>query len=88
LIVQVFCKIKLIIAKAIILFMRKLSSPEEALSKVKDGAVLAVSGFNNALTPEYLLIKLFELWKKQGIQKTFSWRLKLYRERLAEDLIL
>jgi acyl CoA:acetate/3-ketoacid CoA transferase len=60
--------------------MRKLSSPEEALSKVKDGAVLAVSGFNNALTPEYLLIKLFELWKKQGIQKTFSWRLKLYRE--------
>jgi len=88
LIVQVFCKIKLITAKAIILFMRKLSSPEEALSKVKDGAVLAVSGFNNALTPEYLLIKLFELWKKQGIQKTFSWRLKLYRERLAEDLIL
>jgi len=34
--------------------MGKLSSPEEALSKVKDGAVLAVSGFNNALTPEYL----------------------------------
>ena len=58
--------------------MGKLSSPEEALSKVKDGAVLAVSGFNNALTPEYLLIKLFELWKKQDIQKTFSWRLKLY----------
>jgi len=54
LIVQVFCKIKLITAKAIILFMGKLSSPEEALSKVKDGAVLAVSGFNNALTPEYL----------------------------------
>jgi hypothetical protein len=42
LIVQVLCKIKLIIAKAIILFMGKLSSPEEALSKVKDGAVLAV----------------------------------------------
>ena len=49
--------------------MKKLVSAEEAVSKVKDGSVIAVSGFNNALSPEYLLIKLFESWKNNGHPK-------------------
>ena len=49
--------------------MKKLVSAEDALSRVKDGSVIAVSGFNNALSPEYLLVKLFDLWKKTGHPK-------------------
>ncbi|MGC8847890.1 MAG: hypothetical protein ACP5QE_03495 [Conexivisphaera sp.] len=46
--------------------MRKIMGAEEALAGVDDGSVVAVSGFNNALTPEYLLLKLYEMWERTG----------------------
>ena len=46
--------------------MRKIVGVEDALAGVDDGSVIAVSGFNNALTPEYLLLKLYETWERTG----------------------
>lgn len=46
--------------------MRKIVGADEALAGVDDGSVVAVSGFNNALTPEYLLLKLYEMWERTG----------------------
>lgn len=39
---------------------------EGALSRIKDGSVVAVSGFNMAMTPEYLLEALYKLYLKTG----------------------
>jgi propionate CoA-transferase len=39
------------------------------LSKIKDSSVLAISGFNMAITPEYLINGLFENYARQGHPK-------------------
>jgi len=39
------------------------------ISKIKDSSVLAISGFNMAITPEYLINGLFENYAKQGHPK-------------------
>ncbi|MGB9729920.1 MAG: CoA-transferase [Thermoprotei archaeon] len=51
------------------MFLRKVVNVEEALSKIRDNSVIAISGFNNATTPEYLIIKLYEMWEKTGHPK-------------------
>ncbi len=45
---------------------RKVVPARESLSKVKDGDVIAVSGFNMALTPTYLLKELYNLYLETG----------------------
>ncbi len=47
----------------------KIVKAEEAISQIKDGSVVAISGFNMATTPEYLIIKLFERYKSTGHPK-------------------
>lgn len=39
------------------------------ISKIKDNSVLAISGFNMAITPEYLINGLFENYARQGHPK-------------------
>ncbi|MCX8185377.1 MAG: CoA-transferase [Sulfolobales archaeon] len=46
--------------------MRKVVDPGTALSRVRDGSVIAVSGFNMIATPAYLLLKLYELYEETG----------------------
>lgn len=41
-------------------------SARDALAAVKDRSVVAVSGFNMANTPEYLILELFNLYKETG----------------------
>ncbi len=48
---------------------RKISSPEDAIGKISDNSVLAISGFNIATTPEYLILKLYENYEKTGHPK-------------------
>jgi acyl CoA:acetate/3-ketoacid CoA transferase len=47
----------------------KVVDVEEALSKIRDGSVIAISGFNIATTPEYLIVKLWELYERTGHPK-------------------
>lgn len=42
---------------------------EEALGTIKDGSNIAMSGFNMAITPEYLILKLYEHYRKTGHPK-------------------
>ncbi len=44
--------------------LRKTNTPSNALSRIRDCSVVAVSGFNLAATPEHLILKLFELYEK------------------------
>ena len=44
----------------------KLVDVTEALMGIRDGSVVAISGFNVATLPEYLLLKLYEMYKKTG----------------------
>ncbi len=37
--------------------------------KIKDGSVIAISGFNISTAPEYLLLKLYETYEKYGSPK-------------------
>ena len=46
--------------------MRKVVDVNDALDFIKDGSVIAVSGFNMATTPEYLLLKLYETYRNTG----------------------
>jgi len=46
--------------------LRKVAPAEEALSRIEDGSVVAISGFNMATAPEYLILKLYELYEKTG----------------------
>ncbi|MEM0196589.1 MAG: CoA-transferase [Sulfolobales archaeon] len=46
--------------------LRKIVDPHEALSAIRDGSVVAVSGFNMIATPAYLLLKLYELYEQTG----------------------
>jgi propionate CoA-transferase len=43
-----------------------VASAEDAVSVVGDGAVVAVSGFNMATTPEYLIRELYNRYKRTG----------------------
>jgi acyl CoA:acetate/3-ketoacid CoA transferase len=38
----------------------------EAVDGIKDGSIIAVSGFNMATTPEYILIKLYDAYRDTG----------------------
>lgn len=46
--------------------VKKIVDVEEALGKISDNAVVAISGFNMATTPDYLLRKLYELYESTG----------------------
>jgi propionate CoA-transferase len=48
---------------------RKTRSASSALSFVRDGSVLAISGFNLAATPEHLILKLYEQYERTGHPK-------------------
>lgn len=48
------------------MFRFKVVDVHEALLHVKDESVVAISGFNMCNTPEYLLIKLYEMYKRTG----------------------
>ncbi|MCE4605996.1 MAG: acyl CoA:acetate/3-ketoacid CoA transferase [Desulfurococcales archaeon] len=45
---------------------KKIVPASEALSRVRDNDVVAVSGFNLASTPDYLLKELYDLYVKTG----------------------
>lgn len=47
----------------------KVVAVEEALSSIRDGSVVAISGFNIATTPEFLIVKLWELYERTGHPK-------------------
>jgi acyl CoA:acetate/3-ketoacid CoA transferase len=47
----------------------KLTSVEEALCCVPDRSVIAVSGFNLLTTPEYLILELFNQYRRTGHPK-------------------
>ncbi|MEN2999771.1 MAG: CoA-transferase [Acidilobaceae archaeon] len=49
--------------------MNKVVNVEEALAGIRDRTVVAISGFNVAVLPEYLLLKLYEKYKKTGHPK-------------------
>ncbi|MFB6470578.1 MAG: acyl CoA:acetate/3-ketoacid CoA transferase [Vulcanisaeta sp. AZ3] len=38
----------------------------EAVDGIKDGSIIAVSGFNMATTPEYILVKLYDAYRDTG----------------------
>ncbi len=44
----------------------KVVGAREALSVIKDGDVVAISGFNLTTSPEYLILELFEMYKETG----------------------
>ena len=39
------------------------------LSDIKDNSVIAISGFNMAITPEYLILELYHQYAKNGHPK-------------------
>jgi len=49
--------------------LNKVVTAEEALEKVPDGAVVAISGFNMATAPIYLVHKLYERYERTGRPK-------------------
>lgn len=44
----------------------KIVDADDALSIIKDGDTVAISGFNLSTAPEYLILELFEKYKKTG----------------------
>ena len=46
--------------------VKKLVGAREALSVIKDGDTVAISGFNLTTSPEYLILELFEMYKETG----------------------
>jgi len=49
--------------------MRKILKSEEAVEKISDNSVVAISGFNLLVAPEYLILKLYERYKQTGHPK-------------------
>ncbi|MGC9153763.1 MAG: CoA-transferase, partial [Vulcanisaeta sp.] len=49
--------------------MGKVVNIDGALDNISDGSVIAVSGFNMATTPEYVLLKLYERYRNTGHPK-------------------
>ncbi len=46
--------------------VKKLVGAREALSVIKDGDTVAISGFNLSTSPEYLIEELFNMYKETG----------------------
>ncbi len=46
--------------------LKKVVDVDHALSLISDGSTVVISGFNVALTPEYLIIKLYEHYERFG----------------------
>ena len=46
--------------------MGRLADVRQALSIIRDNSVVAISGFNMATTPEYLILKAYELYRETG----------------------
>ncbi|MCS7109139.1 MAG: hypothetical protein N3G48_04830 [Sulfolobales archaeon] len=46
--------------------MGRVVGVDEALSRVESGSTLVVSGFNVALSPEFLIVKLYEFYERFG----------------------
>jgi len=44
----------------------KIVDVSTSVSDVKDGSIVAISGFNMATTPEYLILELYKLYSQQG----------------------
>ncbi len=75
------------------MLFNKVVEAEEAISKIKDGSVIAISGFNLATAPEYLILKLYEYYKKTGhpknlfiISDTFPGAPGRGLDKIAEEL--
>ncbi|MCS7103292.1 MAG: acyl CoA:acetate/3-ketoacid CoA transferase [Candidatus Korarchaeum sp.] len=49
--------------------LSKFIAAEEAISSIKDDSVIAISGFNIATTPEFLIAKLWEVYERTGHPK-------------------
>src|ERR671939_2158000 len=47
----------------------KIVDAATSLSKLKDNSVVAISGFNMATTPEYLILELYDRYHKTGHPK-------------------
>jgi propionate CoA-transferase len=43
----------------------KIVDVSTSLSDVKDNSIIAISGFNIATTPEYLILELYKLYNQQ-----------------------
>jgi propionate CoA-transferase len=44
----------------------KIVDVSTSLSDIKDASIVAISGFNMATTPEYLILELYKLYNQQG----------------------
>lgn len=49
--------------------MKKIVDVNEAIEKIPDNAVIAISGFNLLVAPEYLLLRLYEHYKETSHPK-------------------
>ncbi len=47
----------------------KIVDVSTSLSDVKDDTIIAISGFNMATTPEYLILELYKQYNQQGHPK-------------------
>ena len=47
----------------------KILDVSESISDIKDDSIIAISGFNMATTPEYLILELYKRYKQQGHPK-------------------
>jgi propionate CoA-transferase len=48
------------------LMYSKVADAKTALSQIRDGCVVAISGFNMPTTPEYLILELFRIYSETG----------------------
>jgi len=49
--------------------MKKIVDIYEAIERIPDNTVIAISGFNLLIAPEYLILKLYERYKETGYPK-------------------
>jgi propionate CoA-transferase len=49
--------------------MNKITEPFSVFSQIKDNCIVAISGFNLATTPEYLILELYRHYKELGHPK-------------------
>lgn len=59
----------MILERIMIPAFRKTRTASAALSFIRDGSVIAISGFNLAATPEHLILKLYEQYERTGHPK-------------------
>ncbi len=48
------------------IIMGRIMNVDSALGGINDGSVVAISGFNIAATPEFLILKLYERYRDTG----------------------